>query len=96
MNQSYAARAIAGRDAARAAVRERPLNLALEARWMILPLRWTSAVEQGSPIYLEEAKPTGALESTKRCEKWPKAKPNKANSKPKVDAASPLESEVAK
>ena len=70
MNQSYAARAIAGRDAARAAVRERPLNLALEARRMILPSRWTRTVEQGSPIYLEEAKPTGALESTKRCEKW--------------------------
>ena len=74
MSQSYAARAISGHDAERAAVRERLLNLALEARWMILPLRWTSAVEQGSPIYLEEAKPTGALESTNVMWKMAKSK----------------------
>lgn len=43
---------------------------------------WRPGAPRGTPlppIYLHEAKPTGLLESTKRCEKWPKAKPTKPN-----------------
>ena len=54
----------------------------VEARWRSGP----RCRGQGPPIYLQEAKPTGPLESTKRCEKIAKSKAKQTQPKPNFEA----------
>jgi len=74
MNQSYAARAIAGRDAARAAVRERPLNRALEARRMIFALALDQHGRTGVPYLFGGSKANRSFRINRAMRKMAKSK----------------------
>ena len=77
-----------GREAARAAVRGRPLSPVSEAR--CLPLHWANS---GAPQNMEGSKANRSFRINRRCEKGPKAKPKQSHPKPKANAVSHLESE---